>query len=865
MQLTLPYSGIILLTGPSNSGKSTLLKRLIDEQQILPSEVISSDDFRIMVSNIEFIDWRNRPKEEADGLFDEYQQISQEAFDMMDALIESRCRLNKLTFVDATHLQPDDRKKYISLARKHHVPVMALVLDTAQETLLERDALRENPRGSRRIKQQFQVFKREKRFIKKEGFTAVYMIDANELANVEIYKRANPVEIDLHEGIDVIGDIHGCFDEMIALLEKLGYEKNEEDLYVHPEGRKFVSVGDVMNRGPKSLETMMFFLRHVKAGAAYMIDSNHGWKIARWLDGRNVTLSHGDEKVAEEFTKYEEMNDAEQSIQLKNELKEFLLEAPSHYVFKKNNIPVLVCTHAGIKDEFIGKQSHQISDFCRYGDTDGFDEDGKPIRKDWFVHHKKSVLIIWGHDPKPQPLLMNQTINIDQGAVFGGQLTAFRYPEQTFAAVKAEKDYSGADNNPLKEWEKKRLDPPNIGKFINGYSVLTEEAGEIRVFDDTVKPAIDTVSHFTVPIEQLVYIPPTMSPTPNPSSLSSYLEHPQEAIDYYRGHGIETLVAEKKHMDSRAVLLLFRNETAARKYIGTGTLGAIYTRTGRRFFDKTTEKTVVSALNEDLQRAGYFDTNQTDFILLDAEIMPWNLKAKELISSQYAHVAENALLDRTILKNKLSAAAGRHDAIQSWLEEHHEKVNNALVFKEVFQKYCWDIEGVQNIQIAPFHVLAHSGETFFHKPHMWHMEKNREFARYSSFFVETEWKLIHDESSAEEVIKWWKDMTEEGHEGIVIKPEFFIAKNKGKLLQPAIKVRGRKYLNIIYGMDYLERANLERLKKRNTGKKQKLALKEFALGVEGIQRFVNGESLERIHECVLGTLAMEADRVDPRL
>lgn len=145
------------------------------------------------------------------------------------------------------------------------------------------------------------------------------------------------------------------------------------------------------------------------------------------------------------------------------------------------------------------------------------------------------------------------------------------------------------------------------------------------------------------------------------------------------------------------------------------------------------------------------------------------------------------------------------------------------------------------------------------------MAMNKEFAVGSSFFVSTEFKVISDEGSEQEVISWWEEMTAEGHEGIVIKPEFFIASNKGKLLQPAIKVRGRKYLHIIYGMDYLTSANLGRLKKRNTGTKQKLALKEFALGIEGIQRFVDGESLERVHECVLATLALESDPVDPRL
>jgi polynucleotide kinase-phosphatase len=863
MRIALPHAGIVLLVGPSNSGKTTLLKKWQKENKISPSEVVSSDQFRILVSDKEFVDWKNMPKEEADILFDEYSLISKEAFALMDNIIRTRCRLNKLTFVDATHLQPDDRKRYIALARENHVPIVSIVLDVPEKVLLERDEKRDNPRGKRRIKQQYQVFTREKRFMKKEGIRSLYFL--REIDDIELTRRSNPLELDADAGIDIIGDIHGCYEEMIELLVKLGYEKDEDDFYRHSEGRKFLSIGDVMSRGPESLKSMMFFYRHVQQGLAYMIDSNHGWKIARWLDGKNVTLNHGDEKVEQEFLQLEQEHGGEQAAEWKNKLKDFLLEAPSHYILKKNGIPMVVCAHAGIRDEYIGKQSRDVSDFCRYGDTDGFDEKGKPIRKDWFIGHQTSQLIVWGHDPKPQPLKINNSLNIDQGVVFGGKLTAYRFPETQIIAVEAKKDYSGAPDNPLVEWKKKRLNQPNIGKFLKGYSVLTEEFGEVAVPAETVKPAIDAVSHHTIPIEQLIYIPPTMSPTPAPSSLAKYLEHPLEAIQYYRSNGIEKIVAEKKHMGSRGILFLFKDHASAKKYIGTESLGVIYTRTGRRFFDKEIEEQIVRKLNDDLYSHDYFSQHQTDFLLLDAEIMPWNLKAKELISNQYAHVAENAMMDRAFLQGKLAEAAKTNNALAPWLDEYNEKVENAREFAEVFQGYCWDVVGLEDIKIAPFHVLAHSNRTFFDETHEWHMKMNHQFATYSSLFVATEYKILSDSASEAEVIQWWEEMTQDGHEGIVIKPEHYIPRSKGKLLQPAIKVRGSKYLKIIYGMDYLQPENLQRLKKRNTGKKQKLALKEFALGIEGINRFVNGESIERVHECTLATLAMEKDPVDPRL
>ena len=259
------------------------------------------------------------------------------------------------------------------------------------------------------------------------------------------------MRIEVGFGLDIIGDIHACFEEFLTLLNKLGYQKDEEGLYKHPDGRKILSLGDVMSRGPHSIECMQFFLEHVEAGLAYMIDSNHGWKIARWLDGRKVQLKHGDEKVEKEFNDFEKKYGEKQVRKLKSDLKSLLMDAPSHYIVTVEGKETVVCAHAGIKDDYIGSESSRIKDFCRYGDVAGMDEKGKPIRRDWFKEHKGDLLIVWGHDPKPEPLLLNNTLNIDQGAVFGGKLTCFRYPEREFVFVEALKNYSGKTglDNPI--------------------------------------------------------------------------------------------------------------------------------------------------------------------------------------------------------------------------------------------------------------------------------------------------------------------------------------------------------------------------------------------------------------------------------
>lgn len=859
MQFKLPNGAIVLLIGPSNSGKSTLLQSLVDSGQLLESEIISSDYYRRLVADIDFIDLSSVSKDDEDIIYEEYQRISEQAFHTLHTVVEARAKLNKISVIDATNLRGFERAKYFEIAKRNHVPVLALILNTSKEQLLARDELRDNPRGRKRVLQQFNTLKYELKAIKKEPFAKIYKVNDE---SVEIVREPNKLNLEIESGFDIIGDIHGCYDEMLVLLMELGYEQRG-DVYVHPAGRRLISVGDIMSRGPKSIETMQFWLNQIEAGLSYMTDSNHGWKIARWLEGKKVSLNHGDELVEQEFTEYEKVHGEEAAKALKEQFANMLLKAPSHYILTKNNRTKAVVTHAGIKDHYIGKESKRISDFCRYGDNQQTDSSSKPVRGDWFSQHKTSEMIIWGHDVKVQPFKANLTINIDQGVVFGGELTAFQYPEQTFKSVKAFANYAGTEDNPILEAKNKRFSPPNVAQFINGFAVHTTRGYEITIPKENALAAMDTFSHYTLPLEQVIYIPPTMSPTPQTSALPDYLEHPAEAFHYYKKNGIQKMIAQKKHMGSRAVIFIAKDMEVAKELINSNSLGYITTRTGRAFFEQKEQHQMVEKIHAELIGKNYFEQFNTNFVLMDAEILPWNLKAQSLIDQQYETVAENALMDRYKLIEKLKAT--EHVDVTSWVEEYTDKYKNAARFDAVFRNYCWPTNELSGIQIAPFHILAHSSSTNFDQSHSWHMKMNAYLAKNSSLFIETEYRLIESEQDEQEVINWWKDMTENGHEGIVIKPFDFLAYHNGKLLQPAIKVRGREYLRIIYGMDYTNEVTMKKLKQRNPSRKMKNALLEFKLGMEGISRFVSLESSNRVHECALATLALESDTIDPRL
>lgn len=255
-------------------------------------------------------------------------------------------------------------------------------------------------------------------------------------------------------GVDFVGDVHGCYEEFMELLRLLGYVRGKDDTYRHPQGRKLLSLGDITSRGPDSIKMLQFFIRHIASGTAEMVDSNHGWKIARWLDGRAVTLAHGDEKVEEEFRRFQQEFGPKKTAQLKEQSRRLLFSSPSHMMVRQKDKLVAVAVHAGIRDDYIGMESLAVHTFCRYGDVAGIGPDGRPIRKDWSKGRKsKEPLIVWGHDPRPQPERQNGTLNIDQGCVFGGMLTAYRFPEDELVSVPARKNYSGLQDTPLTRYE----------------------------------------------------------------------------------------------------------------------------------------------------------------------------------------------------------------------------------------------------------------------------------------------------------------------------------------------------------------------------------------------------------------------------
>ena len=324
-------------------------------------------------------------------------------------------------------------------------------------------------------------------------------------------------------------------------------------------------------------------------------------------------------------------------------------------------------------------------------------------------------------------------------------------------------------------------------------------------------------------------------------------------------------------MGSRAVIIVRRDEDAARQRVGVigEGIGICYTRTGRRFFDDgPTEREFLEKIHGALSRAGFWEAFQTKWLCLDAELMPWSAKAQQLLRQQYASVGAAAKASLTETVSRLEHTALRQGEIVGLLDRCKLRLEAANLYVESYRRYCWKVDSVSDLKVAPFHLLASEGHVYSERNHGWHMEKLGEVCKAGDgLLVATPYKQVDvtDAASIEEATAWWEELTARGGEGMVLKPLDFVARGRRGLVQPAIKCRGREYLRIIYGPEYLLPENLERLRSRGVATKRSLALREFALGIEALERFVRHEPLRRAHECVFGVLALESEPVDPRL
>jgi protein phosphatase len=913
--------------------------------------VLSSDYFRGLVSD-----------SETD------QSASAAAFDSLFYIAAKRLEAGRLTVIDATNVQKKSRDQILHLAREQNVLAAAIVFDMPQSLCIERNKERPDRNfGPHVVQGHARELRRGIKHLRKEGFRYVYIFtDPDEAARAEILRTKLWNDKKDEAGpFDIIGDVHGCYDELRALLEKLGYRFDQAaGVALPPENRRAVFLGDLCDRGPENTEVLRLVMNMTEAGHALCVPGNHDVKLLRKLRGADVKLSHGLDITVSQLE--------QEGPEFAEKAAAFLDGLVSHYVLDRGR---LVVSHAGLKESYQGRSSGRVREFCLYGETTGeTDEFGLPVRLEWAGEYRGRALVVYGHVPSREPCFLNNTVCIDTGCVFGGRLSAYRYPEAEVVSVEAAREYyapvkpldynaagaavssgsadgaagsvegaagsvdspaapgSGLENR-LEDRNDNNLEGRNSAAFpgvenlpaiedvLGRLDIQTRLRRSITITEEGGAAALEIMSRFSADPRWLIYLPPTMSPCKT-SSLPEFLEHPREAFEYYKKAGAAQVVCEEKHMGSRAVIVLCRDSKAARGRFGVqdGSPGIIYTRTGRHFFDPAgvsafapaeaaAESLILERLQKVLDRSGFWEQFSTDWVCLDTELMPWSAKARSLLLEQYAPAGragrDGLAAGVAALREALSAqgpaagsatesppsapgelaappaAPGKQDApekrsggppvsmdIAATLERFEGRGEYLDRYTEAYRRYCWTVSSCEDYRVAPFHILATEGKVWNSETHLYHMEIIKRYMTGADpLFIATSHIAVNlnDENALTAATDWWLRLTGSGGEGMVVKPLDFIARHGAELLQPAVKCRGREYLRIIYGPEYAAPERLERLRSRSLAKKRRLALAEFALGMESLERFVRREPFHRLHECVFAVLALENETVDPRL
>jgi protein phosphatase len=854
VRIGIPDFSLVVLIGASGSGKSSFAAK-----HFLETEIVSSDRCRALVAD-----------DETD------QSSSKAAFEVLYTIAEKRLASRRLTVVDATNLRSEDRAKGIAVARAYHALPVAIVLDLDPEISAKRNATRENRNfGAKVVYDHARMLRRSLRGLRREGYRAVYVLSSEqEVSAVEIVRE--PLYTDRrndHGPFDIVGDVHGCYDELIDLLGELGFAESEVDgvlAWRHPRGRRVVFLGDLVDRGPGVVEVLRLVMAMARAGTALVVPGNHENKLGRYLDGRQVTVAHG---LPETIAQLDAMPDSERDA-FRAEVRAFIDGLVSHFWLDGGK---LVVAHAGLREAMHGRGSREVREFALYGETTGeTDEFGLPVRYDWASEYRGKTVVVYGHTPVPKAEWLNNTICVDTGCVYGGQLTALRYPERELVSISARRVYTepvrplATPGGPVASLQQRSDDVLWLDDIAGKRRIVTRYGAPTLIPAENAAAALEIMSRFCVDPRWLIYIPPTMSPCET-SKRGGVLEHPDDAFEYYRRGGVKSVVVEEKHMGSRTVVTLARSEEAARERFGVEHgRGVITTRTGRPFFSGAEAHlgaSLLERLGAALDASGFWERFSTSWACIDAELMPWSVKAQELIDRQYAPVGEAAIADLGAARLAMREAQGRDVDVADLAARTDERLAQAGGYTRAFRRYVRPVTSVDDLRLAPFHLLATEGAVHSEKTHLWHMEELARICAFDPLLVATAHRevALDDEGAIASAVAWWLELTDAGGEGVVVKPLEFVTRGKRGVVQPALKVRGPEYLRVVYGPEYRMPENLERLRERGLASKRRLALTEFSAGLEGLHRFVERAPLRAVHECAFGVLALESEPVDPRL
>ncbi|MFB8239994.1 polynucleotide kinase-phosphatase [Kitasatospora purpeofusca] len=883
--LPLTEGSLVLLVGTSAAGKSTFARR-----HFRPTEVVSSDTCRALVGD-----------DEND------QSVTADAFELLHFLVGKRLAAGRLTVVDATNVQAGARKQLLAVAREHDARAEAIVLDVPLGVCAERNRTRpDRELPAFVIPRQHRELRASLPGLAKEGFRRVHVLrGAAEVASAEVVLERRRVDLRHLTGpFDLVGDVHGCRSELETLLGRLGYRLVRDAAgrpvdAVPPAGRTAVFVGDLVDRGPDTPGVLRLVMGMVAAGHALCVSGNHELKVARALDGDRVTLSYGLRESMEQL--------GAEPAEFRAEVREFVRGLADHYLLDGG---ALVVCHAGLPERYHGRSSGRVRSHALYGGTTGETDDyGLPVRQAWAEEYRGRPLVVYGHTPLPVASFLHNTVCLDTGCVFGGALTALRYPERELVRVEAERRWyepvrpllSGAPGG-------REGRPLDVADVAGPHTVETALHGTVAVRPENAAAALETVGRYAVDPRLLVYLPPTVPPVAA-GRRPGFAEHPDEAFAGYRADGVGRVLCAELQPGPRAVVLVARDDAALARRFGPAGPGAVWSRTGRALLGPAEEAELLARLRAAAERSGLFEELGSDWLLLDAALTglpagadlgpaPAESPAEARQARNAAVVASAGALLPPVLA-ALERAAARGLDVAGLLDRQRDRAADLRDFAEAHRRAAAPGRPL----LAPFRLLAAEGANLATGPEREHLARIDRLvdadrtapadgtapdAAPADGTTPTDgttpapalhrtarrWVDTGDEASTAAAVAWWEELTAAGGAGIVVRPPVSPTRTApgegrpGGLVQPAVQVRGRERLRLLHGPDHPDHPDPSDRPARPSGGvlglRRSLALREYALGLEALDRLAAREPLWRVHQAVFAVLALESEPADPR-
>lgn len=836
--IVLPDPSLVFLLGARGAGKTTFAQRHFE-----PSEIVALDDCCRMLGVSP-----SAP--------------SNDTLELFHTIIQNRLFSGKLVVVDMDDTNAELRRSVVTLAKRHHLFAIAIAFKLDERICIERNALRTDCVVSPYdVKRGVENVRRIIDSASREGLREIHVLDSPAAVEKAIITRTRlwTDKRDDSGPFDIIGDVHGCADELEALLEMLGYQLTWDDVFPHgvrvvpPEGRRVVFLGDLIDRGPRIVDSLRIAMSMVETKAALCIPGNHEVKFLRKLRGKTVSITHG---LAETLAEFERM-----PKEFHDEVAGFIDKLVGHYVLDSGRLCVV---HAGIKENMQGRSSSAAREFGLYGDTSGeTDEYGLPVRHEWANEYHGRAAVVYGHTPMLTAEWLNNTICIDTGCVFGGALTALRYPEREIISIPAAKRYF-EPKKPLVArvsqagpMSQRRPEPAlSLDTLREGGVIDTRFRYDVAIPEEAhILAAIELSSTLGVDPRWIVYIPPMTSPV-DPCAHPGTLEHPEQALAYYRKKAVSEIVCQEKREGLRIVVAVCRDVHAAQTYFGAtdGRSGIAYSRTGRSIFaDRTVEDSWIERCRSTCEKAQIF-AHHGPFLVFEASLSIPTIRVRPSMDEPGFVVAFEALARTSARGVDVEMITQRLQHRRDRLSQHLQSLRSRTT------------PNVTEFKIAPERVLATDETSWFVRHHSEHaaLFARLEHADPDLFVpVRTLDVRLDEPQSDQRVIEAWDQWLSQGADGMLVKPSVFQRSARPGFTLPELVCRGVEALRNVHGPEYDAESNLEQLRRRSLSALRVRSLSQFVLGMEAVERFVEREPSSRIQTCVIVALALECQPLGP--